>query len=247
MRALGRLAFVQAKLYLREPVGAFFTLAFAPLVLVLFGFIYGNEPVPQFGGRGTMDISVPAYVGLIISSVGLMSVPIGTAAARENGILRRFRATPLRPLTYIIADVLVYFAMTLLGIALLFLVGKLGYDVRFDGKSLNVIAGVCLGTGAFLALGYLLASLAPSARVAQVVGMVLLYPMMFLSGAGIPLELMPEGVRNVSRFLPLTHVVTLVKGLWFGEPWGQHLVEVGVLASMLVLGAVASARVFRWE
>jgi len=59
MRALWRLTVVQAKLFLREPMGAFFTLLFAPLVLILFGFIYGNDPEPLFGGRGSMDISVP--------------------------------------------------------------------------------------------------------------------------------------------------------------------------------------------
>ena len=247
MRALWKLTLVQAKLYLREPIGVFFTLLFAPLMLILFGFIYGNDPVPMFGGRGSMDVSVPGYVGMIIGTVGLMSVPIGTAARREAGVLRRFRATPLRPLTYLITDVLVYFAMTLLGILLLFLVGKIAYDVRVEGDLLSVVAGICLGTFAFLALGYVLAGLAPTARVAQVVGMVIFYPMMFLSGSAIPLEVMPEAVRSVSRFLPLTHVVTLLKGLWFAEGWREHLTEVAVLVGVLVAGIIASAKTFRWE
>ncbi|NLF01114.1 MAG: ABC transporter permease [Anaerolineales bacterium] len=247
MRAFGKLTLVQAKLYLREPIGAFFTMLFAPLVLVLFAFIYGNEPTDLFGGRGSVDVSVPSYVGMIIGSVGLMSVPIATAAAREKGVLRRYRVTPLRPTTYLLADVCVNFAMALVGIALLFVVGKLGYSVRFDGRPLDVLAAVCLASAAFLALGYLLASVAPSARVAQVVGMVLLYPMMFLSGASIPLEIMPENVRAVSRYLPLTHVVTLIKGLWFGEPWNAHITEVVVLVAILALGVIASSRLFRWE
>ena len=247
MRALWKLTVVQFKLYLREPIGAFFTLLFAPLVLVLFGFMYGNEPQTMFGGLGSMDVSVPAYTGMIIGTVGLMSVPISTAARREAGVLRRFRATPLRPLIYLITDVLVSLVMTLLGILLLFLVGKLAYGVRFEGHLLSVLTGVCLGAFAFFALGYVIAAVAPSARVAQVVGMVVFYPMMFLSGASIPLELMPETVRNVSRFLPLTHVVALLKGLWFGEAWGEHLTEVAVLVSVLLVGGVVAARTFRWE
>jgi ABC-2 type transport system permease protein len=247
MRALYKLTLVQAKLYLREPVGAFFTLLFAPLALILFGAIYGNDPVPMLDGRGWMDITVPAYIGLIVGTVGLMGIPIATSAAREKGVLRRYHASPLRPLTYLLADVLVYLIMTISGIGLLFIVGRIAYHIRIDGNLLSLLAGIFLATFSFMALGYLLAAVSPTARVAQVVGMVLFYPMMFLSGAAVPLEVMPEGVQNVARFLPLNHVVTLLKGLWFADGWGDHLLEVGVLGGMLLIGAALSARLFRWE
>jgi ABC-2 type transport system permease protein len=77
--------------------------------------------------------------------------------------------------------------------------------------------------------------------------MVLLYPMLFLSGAGFPRELLPEAIKKVSTFLPLTYVVNLLRGLWVGETWGSHLLDVGVLAGMLLLGIVISVKTFRWE
>lgn len=194
-----------------------------------------------------MDVSVPAYIGLIIVTVSLMSIPIGAATSRERGILRRYRATPLRPTAYLVANVLVYFVMTLLGVLLLILVGKIGYNVRFKGNLLSVMAGFSLATLSFFSLGYLLASLAPTARIAQTVGMVTAFPMMFLSGATIPLEVMPANIRNLAKFIPLTHVVILMKGLWFGEAWGEHLMEISVLVGMLVVGVAVSARTFRWE
>jgi ABC-2 type transport system permease protein len=70
---------------------------------------------------------------------------------------------------------------------------------------------------------------------------------MFLSGSAIPLEVLPQSVRNISRFLPLTHVVTLMRGLWAGEGWAEHLTEVAVLGGVLVVGIILSARFFRWE
>ncbi|HHS97038.1 MAG TPA: ABC transporter permease [Chloroflexi bacterium] len=246
MRGLTKLTLVQLKLYLREPIAAFFTLFFAPLMLLLFGFIYGNDPMPIFGNRGTMDVSVPAYMALIIATVGIMSLPTATASRRETGVLRRFRATPLRPITYLVADVTVYFGMTVLGALLLLTTGKVAYHVRFDGRIVDLMLGFALATAAFLTAGYLIASLAPTARVAQVVGMVLFYPLIFLSGATIPLQVLPEAVRNVAEFIPLTHAVTLLQGLWFGEPWGDHLKEVAVLAGLLVVGAIAAACTFRW-
>ena len=246
MRGLLKLLLVQAKLYLREPIATFFTIFYAPLMLLLFGTIYGNKPTPFFGGRGPMDVSVPSYIGLIIVTVGLIGLPIGTAG-RESGVLRRFRATPLHPLAYIVSDVVSYLLMTVLGVLLLILTGKLVFNVRFEGNPLSVLAGFLLGTTAFFALGYLIAGLAPTARIAQTVGMVLAFPMMFLSGATIPWEVLPAKVQAVSRYVPLTLVVKLMKGLWFGDAWSQHWTEVAVLVGCLVVGGIAAARTFRWE
>lgn len=247
MRGLGKLILMQIKLYLREPMATFFTIFFAPLMLLLFGVIYGNKPNPFFGGRGSMDISVPSYIGLIIVTVAMIGLPISTASNRERGVLRRFRATPLRPLAFIFSDIIAYLIMTILGVVLLILIGVIVFKVRFDGHFLNVFAGFLLATCSFFALGYLVAGSAPTARSAQALGMILAFPMMFLSGSTIPYEILPPGVRAVSRFIPLTHVVTLMRGLWFGETWSRHLTEVIVLASLLVIGTALAARLFRWE
>jgi len=179
-------------LYVREPVATFFTLAFPPLLVVLFGTIYGNDPSPLFAGRGSMDVSMPAYTALILG-------------------------------------------------------GSLLYHVRFEGNALLVLAGVLLCAVSMFSVGYLIASVASSARVAQVMGMVIFYPMMSLSGAGIPIEIMPESVRRISDFLPLTYAVRLLKGLWFGAPWSGMLVETVVLAGTMVICAFLTGRLFRWE
>ncbi len=246
-RGLVPMMVVQAKLYVREPTATFFTIAFAPLMLILFGLIYGNEPNDLLGGRGAMDVTVPSYIGLVIVTVGLIGIPIQTATNRELGVLRRYRVTPLRPLTYLIADVSAYYLMTLVGTVLLIVVGALAFGVRTAGNVPAILAGFTLSALSFFALGYLLASLAPSARVAQTVGMVLAYPMMFLSGATLPLELLPPGLRQVADFIPLTYVVRLMRGLWFGEPWTSLRLDVAVLAVILVVATTLSARVFRWQ
>ncbi|MCJ7761308.1 ABC transporter permease, partial [Candidatus Bathyarchaeota archaeon] len=75
----------------------------------------------------------------------------------------------------------------------------------------------------------------------------LLYPMLFLSGAGFPRELLPETIKNISTFLPLTYVVNLLRGLWIGEAWSQLTTEVIVLAAILVVGVLVSVKTFRWE
>ena len=247
MKSLWKMTWMETKLFLREPVGAFFTLAFPLMMLFLFGSIYGNEPAPMFGGYGTVDISVPAYTAMIIATSGLMSITITMAAYRENGVLRRLRTTPINPLVVLVAQVIVVFTMTSLGMVLLMVAGKLVYHLRFDGNAWSVLGGFVLSSLSFFGLGFILASILRTARTAQIVGMVLLYPMLFLSGAGFPRELLPESIINFSKFLPLTYVVNLLRGLWIGEAWSQHTTNVIVLAGMLVVGVLVSAKTFRWE
>jgi ABC-2 type transport system permease protein len=246
-QALRKLVIVQTKLYLREPLGVFFTLLFAPLFLILMGIIFGNEPLPMYDGRGQLDVNVPSYASLVILMVGVLSVPIETSSRRESGVLRRFKATPLQPLTYIIGDVTVYFAMSMLGILLLFILGITVYQVQFDGELLPLMAGTFLSITAFLALGYVIASLAPNSRIALLIGNILIISMIFFSGNTLPLEMMPEIARKISLFMPMTHVVTLLRGLWFGDPFSKHLFEVAILGGFSVVGTIIAAWMFRWE
>ena len=247
MKSLLKMTWMEAKLFLREPVGAFFTLVFPLMMLFLFGSIYGNEPTPIFGGRGTIDISVPSYTAMIVATTGLMGLTITMAVYRENGVLRRLRTTPISPLVVLTAQVIVFFLMTSLGMVMLIVAGKLVYHMRFEGNALSVLAGFALSSLSFFAIGFVLAGLMPTARTAQVVGLVLLYPMLFLSGAGFPRELLPEAIKKVSTFLPLTYVVNLLRGLWIGESWSQHATDALILLGILVVGILISVRTFRWE
>jgi ABC-2 type transport system permease protein len=249
MRGLGKFFLMQFKLYLREPLAFFFSLAYPVLLLLLFGFIYGNQPAPEFWGRnfGTVDASVPAYTAIIVGTVALMGIPIDTATNRETGVLRRYRATPLRPVAYLIASIAVYLLIALMGMALLVLTGKLVFGLRMEGSWLSILVAIVLSAFSFFSVGYLIASIVPTARVAQAVGMVIFFPMMFLSGAGLPLQLLPEGLQKVSDFLPMSYVVRLIQGLWFGDSWVDLWVPVLVLAGMLVVGTFLSSRLFRWD
>ncbi len=247
MRAFMKLSSVQTKLYLREPMSVFFTLAFGPIMLVMMGVIFGSLPRTELNGLSQMDLSVPGYIGMIVGITGLTAVPIGAAQRRESGALRRFSATPLRPLTYFLSDILAPFLVTLLGALILALMGLLIYKVQFRGSWLRLFGAVCLSALAFFALGYALAGLVRSARATIVLANVLIIPLVTFSGAMVPLEVMPASVAKIANFLPLKHVVALMRGLWIGEAWGAHLLEVGVLVGILVVGTAVIALTFKWE
>jgi len=247
MRAFVKLTWVQIKLYWREPVALFFTIAYAPLMLLLFGSIYGNKPDPLLGNRGMVDVSVPAYAVLIIIAVGLISVPIGAATNREQGILRRYRVTPLRPLTYLLVDVFVYYLMTLLGMICLIAVGASVFHVHFAGNWFYVFLAFTLGTLATFAIGYLIAGVAKTARMAQSLGMIIAFPIMFLSGAALPLQVLPQNMQRFAKLIPQTYAVELLQALWFGESWGQQGTATAVLFGVMMVCALIAVKSFRWE
>ena len=247
MRSFYKMVWMEIKLFLREPIGAFFTLVFPLMMLFLFGGIYGNEPSDIFNGQGTVDISIPAYTAMIIATTGLLGLVITVASYRENGILRRLRTTPINAITILAAQVVVLFLMTVIGMAFLILAGKLVYHMNFSGNVFHVFLGFTLSCMSFFAIGFVLAGLMPTARTAQIVGMVILYPMLFLSGAGFPRELLPDTIQKISTFLPLTYVVNLLRGLWVGETFDQHIVNVGVLIGILIIGVLISILTFHWE
>jgi ABC-2 type transport system permease protein len=247
MKSLWKMTWMEAKLFLREPASAFFTLVFPLIYLFMYGLISGNEPTPMYGGQRTIEAAIPSLAAVIISMTGLMSTTITLATYREKGILRRLRTTPVRPLVVLGAQVIVNFIMTCLGMLLLAAAGKFIFHVRFAGNALSILGGFTLASLSFFSLGFILAGIMPSVRSAWAVAMVLLYPMLFLSGAFFTVSVLPEAVQKVSAFMPLTYVVNLLRGLWNGDPWGKHLLDAGVLTGMLVLGVGLSTKTFRWE
>lgn len=247
MQKVWKMTLMEARLFLREPAAAFFTLAFPLVMLFVFGSIFGNDPTDMFGGRGYLDVSVPAYMAMIIGSVGLMSIAINMATYRESGILRRYRTTPVRPHVLLLASVAVNFVMTLLGTLILILVARWVYQLQFAGNAFIFLAAFTLASLSFFAIGFLIAGLASTARVAQVVGMVMFYPMLFLSGAALPREIMPESVRSIAQLLPLTYAVDLLKDAWFGVSVRDMLTEILVLLIILMICSLLAAITFRWE
>ncbi len=245
MKALIKLTHSELKLQMREPVAVFFTLAFPVMLLILFGAIFGNEADEALSGYGQMDLSLPGYIGMIIGTIGMLGIPVSLANYRDLGILRRLRATPVQSGAVLWSHVVTQVVIAFVGIVLLFVMGSLFYDLRAPDGNIMIIPAIVIGAFSFFAVGFVLAGVMPTARTAQVVGMAIFYPMLFLSGAAMPRFIMPELVQDISLLLPLTHVVILIEDLWLYGTW--NLISLTVVVMMLVLGLIVSRYTFRWE
>ncbi|CAM2864130.1 ABC transporter permease [Actinomyces slackii] len=232
---------------LREPAGLFFTLIFAPMLVIIFGLIFGNDPAPQFGGRGFVDAVLPACACLVVAMTGVMLLPVAQLQLRESGALARLRATPLRAGTYVAADLSVTFLISMAGVILALLAGMICFGATPQGNPLQILAAVALGLVAFLALGYTLAAIYPSSRAATGIGNGLLIVLMMSSGAFIPTAELPAGVQRIMGYSPFYYLVDLVQGMWSGEPWSHHGLATAVLAGMIGIFGALGARLLTWS
>src|SRR5688500_17001766 len=243
-RGLLRLTWIEIKVFLREPLGAFGTIIMPVVLFILFGRL------AQAIGRGrrpeTSDffgVNVPVFVAILITMNAVLSLVAIISIYREGGILKRLRATPLRPWTILSAHVIVKLLLTMVTLALMILAGRRYYPTGVDVPVISFAIALIISTWSILSIGFLIASVVPTARFAQPIGAAILYPMLAVSGLFIPLHLLPEWLRH----FPLTYAVSLLQGIWKGEPWSAHFGEVGVLALVFVVCTALSAKIFRWE
>jgi ABC-2 type transport system permease protein len=236
----------ELKLQLRNVITLFFALAFPLMMLLLFGAMYGNEPSEFTGGYGAVDLMVPSYTCMIVAVTGIMSLPLTVAAYREQKILKRFMATPIQPLQILAAQVVVNSITTIAGIALLLVVARLVYHVQFLWNMPATLFAFLLVLACMFSLGLMIAGGAPNGRAASALAYLVYFPMLFLSGASVPLYIMPKSIVKIANILPLTYGVRLLTGVWLGGALWDYGRELLVLLGVTILSVALSIRFFKW-
>ena len=249
MRGLLQLTWLEIKIFLREPLGAIGTLLVpVALFLVVGRAMNRGAGAPRTpGGQEFLQSGLPVMVSVFMAISAVISLVTIVSIYREGGILKRLRATPLRPYTILSAHVIAKLLFTAVTLALMVLAGRRFYPAGLQAPVISFAVALLVSTLAILSIGFIVASIVPTARFAQPVAALIFYPMIGLSGLFVPVEALPAGLRLVARLLPMTYVVSLLSGIWGGDSWFAHL---GDLAALALAGAVfvaLSARVFRWE
>jgi ABC-2 type transport system permease protein len=240
MSALRAMAWVELKLFAREPVTLLFLLVLPVVILYVLNGVFGQTPDPTvWEGQPPVDFYTPSYVALVAATAGILSLPVHLAGYREQGVLRRFRASAIRPATLIGAHMAVAAALATAGAVLLTLVSFIAYDAALPEDWLGVFASYLLVIVTFTALGGLLGLLMPTARAAQGLGVLLFFVFMMLGGAGPPNEVLPTSLQRIADALPVTHAGALLRDPWLYGGWdfGATAVMVGILVVCLALAA----------
>jgi ABC-2 type transport system permease protein len=208
----------------------------------------GSVAAPRTtGGLEFFTSGLPVMVSVFMAIGAVTSLVAIIAIYREGGILKRLRATPLRPYTILTAHVLAKLLFTAVTLSLMILAGRRFYPPGLQAPVLSFALAVLFSTLSILSMGFVIASLVKTARFAQPVGALIFYPMIALSGLFVPIEAFPPSLQIVARLLPLTHIVSLLRGIWTGESWFAHLGDVAALAIAGAVFVALSSWVFRWE
>jgi ABC-2 type transport system permease protein len=248
LRGLWQLTWLEVKIFIREPLGVVGTVGVPVAVFVVLGATLGpaartaSPDVPRFA-----SVDLPIMASLLIALSAVLSLVTIIAIYREGGILKRLRATPLRPLTILTAQVIVKLLFTALTLALMVLAGRRAHPIDPAVPVFSFAVALLFTTTCILSLGFVIASLVPTARFAQPIASMILYPMLGISGLFAPLDALPPLLHGLAHALPLTYAVSLLRGIWHGAGWSAHALDVGMLTLTFAICAALSSRLFRWE
>ena len=235
----------------RNPASAFFTFAFPLMFVVIFNLIFGSSKYSQFGPNATVsDFYTPALMAFSIITACYTNIAMGVVFAREEGILKRMRGTPLPPWVYLFARIAVSVMVAVLLVVIIGVFGRVFYHVKLPGvRTLPALAvALVVGAATFCAIGLAMTSFVPNVDAAPAVVNATIFPLLFISDIFIPIQ--GNGVlTHIAAIFPVKHLSNAVIAAY-----NPHTVGTGFkgkdLAIMGAWGAAAlvvALRRFRWE
>lgn len=236
---------MQFRLFTRDFFSFFFTLVFPIFMLFLLGEIFGNTPIYEKSDTRIIDVSIPAYAVMIMGVTGLMSLPLTLSGYKEKKIYKRFDATPVGKKSIILAQVLVHFIMTLIGISILFIAGKLFYHIQIKGAFLSICTGMLFSIAVMFSMGFLFTAIGQDLKSTTLLCYLFYFIMLFLSGATMPDVLFPDMIKQFSRLLPMTYVVDLMQGIFIGDHLSLHSTELLILGLLTIICTIIGAVLYR--
>jgi ABC-2 type transport system permease protein len=232
---------IRMLLALRNRMFIFFSIVMPLSFLFIYAFIFA-------GGRTeAIRYLFPSILALTVMG-SFWGLSVQLVLYREQGILRRFRLSPIGPAAMLGSGILSNYLLTFPTLFIEFALMRWYFHVTDFGNLFGALVLVTLGMVAFSSLGLIIASVANSMQETQVLNNLIWFPLLFLSGVTVPFPQLPHFVQSIGYFLPATHLVYGLQAVMLG---GASLLRVYMEILSLVGGALfcffISAKLFRWE
>ena len=245
MKRFWRMYQVEQKIFFRSPDVFLFCLAMPVVVLILITMIAGSKSAADSG----LTFFQSAYAAL--STVGIccsafMSIPITVVALRSQGILRRMYCSPCSTARLLACDTICSGVIAALSTLILTVAAVVVFGYRMPGNVLAYLAMWLLTMASMFSIGLMVASLCRTTKSMNVVTSLLYFPMLLFSGATIPAEVFPAGLRAVSGWMPLGVGVRLLKSVSVGC-YDRMAMPVMTLIAIAVICGTVAIKTFRWE
>jgi ABC-2 type transport system permease protein len=232
--------------FLRNRQARFFTLALPLLFLVIFVSIFGNDLVD---GIKASTFYVPGISALAIIAASFVNLVISIVVLREEGILKRRRATPVPAWVLIAGRTLMAIAVSLTSMVVLLAVGRFAYGVRLPTRTIPGVAlTAVVGSISFCVLAYAFSSAISNEDAAQPMVQAVMLPLYFISGVFIPPSQIPSWLHHIAEFFPVEHLAHGLQHAYDPATTGVGIVwgDIGALALWGVIGLVVALRRFSW-
>ena len=241
----------QIRLFVRSPVGMFFTLGLPVFMLVLFNSLFGEGTVETPSGSWSVQQfftgGLAAFTAVSATYTNLVNVvPI----RRDEGILKRWRSTPIPPGVYLAGWILSAVSIAIVGVLLQLTLGVVAYELTIEpAKVPAMVVTFVLGVSTFAALGLAIAGLVPNADSAPAVANATILPLAFVSDVFIPLEDPPRWLEIVGNIFPLKPFVNAFQNTLnpLVDAPGFSWSKLAAVAAWGVAGALLATRTFTWE
>ena len=240
---------MELRLLRREPGVLVGLIGFPVVTVLVLAGVFGSTPDPDFGGVVPSEHYVVGYVGVVLASMGLVTLPAMLAERRERGVLRRYTASGVGGGTLVAVHILIGAIIGTIASVLVLVVGGLIYGIPTPDDPLATVAWFVAGLACFIAIGGALGVLMPSARAAAAIGNLVFVPMFLLGGGGPPREVMTGPMQTISDAMPLSHLVGGLRLSWLGATDDPHFllwpVLVAIVATALAVRAANRATLDR--
>jgi ABC-2 type transport system permease protein len=237
----------EQKLFWRNREAAFFTFFLPIIFFLIFGSIYGDSTITKEHIRAAPFLEA-GMIGYGVASTAFAGLAITMVIRRESGVLKRIRATPLPPATYLLAVLISTFIVFLIEASLIVAIGRTLFDVAVPGRLGSLLLALVIGAACFAAMGLGLTGFVRSAEGSSAVVNFVYLPMAIISGTFFTPKEYPGFLRAIADVLPLTYFTKVTRDVMVRNDHLWHDTgSVAVLALWGVIGLVAAIRGFRWQ
>ena len=195
-----------------------------------------------------VDFLVPGILGVNVMQLAIFSVAFALVVDKRRGVLRRIMATPLKPSTFLVAQVVTRLVLATLQVLIMLAVSVFLFDVHPLGGIVPILIVALLGAVLFLTIGFALAGWAETENQVPAVAQLITLPQFFFSGVFFSKEAAPEVIRPVTNVLPLTFLNDALREISVqgATLWDVRLQLLGMLV-WTAIGFALAVRFFRFD
>ena len=194
------------------------------------------------------DFLLPGLVGMGIMNSSIVGIAASMALYRQQRILKRILATPLKVRVFFTSEVLAHLVVAIIQAAIILAAGILIFGANIYGNFLWVFAVVLVASIVFLNIGFIIGGLSKNVDAAVGLANAISLPMMFLAGVFFPKDGLPWILPDVVSYLPLAPMLDALRGVALeAEPFWSFPFELGLLGAWIAVSAVVAVRVFKFE